>query len=140
MSAKRLKIFADGASWGNPGPAAIGAVIRDEQGRKVAEISRYIGIASNNQAEYWAAIYALEAAVGLHPEEVELSLDSQLVVRQMEGRYRVKDAALSLLFHRAMPLAKGFRRFSIVHIPSEQNREAHALARRALISRGQGSL
>ena len=139
MSIKRLIVFADGGSWGNPGPSAVGAVIKDEQGRKVAEISRYIGIASNNQAEYWAAIYALEAAAGLHPEEVELSLDSQLVVRQMEGKYRVSDAALSLLFHRVMPLARGFRRFSIVHIPSQQNGEAHALAQRALALRSRSS-
>ena len=93
MPHQKLVINADGASRGNPGRAAIGATLKDEKGRLVASISRYIGRATNNQAEYGAVIAALEKAADLGARIVDIRLDSELVVRQVKGRYRVKNAA-----------------------------------------------
>ncbi|GAH88486.1 unnamed protein product, partial [marine sediment metagenome] len=89
---KRVVIYADGASRGNPGPAAIGAVIKDERGRLIASISQRIGKATNNQAEYRAIITALEEADRLGARQVDIKMDSELVVRQINGEYRVKKA------------------------------------------------
>ena len=94
MSIERVIIATDGASRGNPGPAAIGATIKDGQGTLIARISRHIGIATNNQAEYQAVIAALNEALRLGARKVDISMDSELVVRQLSGRYRVKNAVL----------------------------------------------
>lgn len=93
MVGKRVLICADGASQGNPGQAAIGATIKDEEGRLVTSISRRIGTTTNNQAEYRALVAALEEAVRLGAKQVDIKLDSQLVVKQIKGEYRVKKAA-----------------------------------------------
>ena len=128
----RVVIYADGASLGNPGPAAIGATIKDEQGRLVASISQGIGTTTNNQAEYRAVIAALEKATRLGAKEVAINLDSQLVVRQIKGEYRVKKAALKPLYQRVKQLQSRLESFTITHIPREQNAEADNLANRAL--------
>ncbi len=125
---KRVVLYADGASAGNPGPAAIGAVVRDEQGRVTTRISWSIGRATSNQAEYRAVIAALEEAVRLGAEQVDIRLDSELVVRQVNGRYRVKAQALKPLHHRVRRLLGRFGGFTITHIPRQQNGEAHRLA------------
>ncbi len=125
-------IYTDGASRGNPGPASIGAVIYDEAGREVQTISDRIGRATNNEAEYQAAIAALEAAVALGLENVELRMDSELIVRQLAGRYRVRHPRLKLLFERLMDLRRGFVAFRARHVPREQNRRADELANLAL--------
>jgi ribonuclease HI len=135
MSPKRLVIYSDGASQGNPGPAAIGAVIEDGQGRVVSRISRRIGHATNNQAEYAAIIAALEAAVSLGAEEVELRADSELVVKQLIGRYKVKKATLRPLYQKVVRLSGALKTFSITHIPRTQNRAADRLANKALAAR-----
>jgi ribonuclease HI len=132
MSAKNLIIHADGASRGNPGPAAIGVVIEDEQGRVVARISKAIGITTNNRAEYLALIAGLKEALGLGAESVELKMDSELIVRQLTGKYRVKNPALKPLFEQAHQLMKEFQSSPIVHIPREQNKAADALCSQAL--------
>jgi len=132
MSTKRLTIFADGASWGNPGPAAIGVVIEDESGRVIAQISRRIGETTNNRAEYTALIAGLEEAVRLGAEHVEVRSDSELLVRQIMGRYRVRSPALKPLFEQAHRLMRELQSSSIVHIPREQNKAADALSRKAL--------
>lgn len=129
---KGLIINADGASRGNPGPAAVGVVIRDEGGGVVKQISRSIGRATNNQAEYRAVITALEAAAELGADYVRVRLDSELVVKQLKGEYRVKNASLHPLFQRAMQILKGFNSFSIVSIPRSQNADADRLARAGL--------
>ena len=124
--------YADGASRGNPGPAAIGAVLLDEEGREVYTVSRPIGLATNNQAEYRAAIAAAEAALALGARHLELRMDSELVVRQLQHRYRVRDPALRRLFARLLELRRRFQEFSVRAIPREENRRADALANRAL--------
>jgi len=132
MTPKRLIVYTDGASSGNPGPASIGAVIRDGQGRAISRISRRIGHATNNQAEYRAIIAALEEAARLGAEEVDIKSDSELVVKQLQGRYRVKKASLRPLYQEVVQLAGLLKAFSITHIPREQNREADRLANQAL--------
>ena len=128
MDLKRVTIRADGASLGNPGPAAIGATIKDEQGKLITSISRRIGRATNNQAEYRALIAALEAAIRLGARVVDIGLDSQLVVRQIRGEYRVKNATLKPLYQQAKQLLGLLEGFTITHIPREQNTEADNLA------------
>jgi len=132
MSEKRAIIWADGAARGNPGPAAIGATIKDEQGRLIAHISQRIGTTTNNQAEYRAVITALEKAIKLGLRQVELRADSELVVKQINGKYRVKKAALKPLYQKVKQLQGLLEGFTITHIPRQQNMEADNLANAAL--------
>lgn len=134
MSAKRLIIYTDGASSGNPGPAAIGVVIRDEQGRVIAKISEAIGRTTNNRAEYLALISGLEEALRLGAESVDLRMDSELIVRQLTGKYRSKE--LKALYKQTLQLLRKFKSYSIEHIPRERNKEADALTRHALRKAG----
>ena len=129
---KRVLICADGASRNNPGAAAIGATIKDEQGRLITSISRSIGITTNNQAEYRAIIAALEEAVRLGATEADISMDSQLVVNQISGTYRVKKASLKPLHQQVKQLLSLLEGFTITHVPRQQNAEADNLANRAL--------
>ena len=132
MGIKRLIIYTDGAARGNPGPAAIGVIIEDERGRLVASISQRIGRTTNNQAEYRALIAALEKAVSLGAKQVDIKSDSELVVRQINGSYRVKKAALKPLYQQVKYLIGSLEDFTIAHVSREQNTEADALANRAL--------
>ena len=132
MKIETAVITADGASHGNPGPAAIGVTIKDEQGKTIARISRCIGTRTNNQAEYRAIITALEEAIRLGVNKVDISLDSQLVVRQISGQYRVKNAALKPLFQEVKRLTEQLEAFAITHVSRKQNREADQLANVAL--------
>jgi len=132
MTLKKVVIHSDGVSRGNPGPAAIGAIIRDERGRLLASISQPIGRATNNQAEYRAIIAALEKALALGARQVELNSDSELVVRQIKGRYRVRKEALRPLYQRVKQLQSRLEGFTIKHIPRQQNREADKLANAAI--------
>lgn len=127
-----MVINTDGASRGNPGPAAIGVTIKDEQGKLIAAISQAIGRATNNQAEYRAIIVALEQATRLGTQQVELFSDSELVIRQINGRYRVKNVALQPLYQQVKQLQSQFKSFTITHIPREENTEADSLANKAL--------
>ena len=134
MKVNRVIICADGASLGNPGPAAIGATIKDEQGKLIAHISQRIGRATNNQAEYRAIIAALEEATRLGVKQVKINSDSQLVVRQINGEYRVKKAALKPLHQQVKKLLSSLDSFTITYIPRQQNQEADKLAHLALKS------
>ena len=133
-------IRADGASRSNPGPAASGAVIidasrsdaRSPDAPPVAVISRPLGIQTNNYAEYMGVILALDKAVALGAREVELVLDSMLIVEQLSGRWKVKHPAIKPLAARAQALLAGFDRWSIRHERREFNRQADALANLAL--------
>ena len=127
-----MTISADGASRGNPGPAAIGATIKDEQGKLVARVSRPIGVATNNQAEYRAVIAALIEAIRLGAKKADINLDSQLVVRQVRGQYRVRNAALKLLLQEVRQLTGYLEAFTITHVTRSQNKEADRLANLAL--------
>lgn len=128
----RLHIYADGACWGNPGPAAIGAVIKDEAQKRLVEISQYIGKGTNNQAEYKAVIAALKSAIKFNPEEVVLHLDSELVIRQLAGEYKIRNMLLRPLYTEAVELVKQFKNLSINHVGHYGNEEAHDLAKAAL--------
>jgi ribonuclease HI len=127
---KRLTIHTDGASVPNPGPAGIGAILHDASGAVVAEISQYIGHSTNNKAEFLALIAALEKALELGADHVDLKIDSELLVRQIEGRYRSK--LMKELYEQAMSLLDEFKSYTVKHVPREQNKEADALSKRAL--------
>ena len=135
-------LYADGASRGNPGPAAIGAVIFDDQGRERHRISQAIGRATNNQAEYRAAIAVLEAALALGARHVELRMDSELVVRQTDARYKVRNPGLKPLAARVKDLRWQLASLRAVSIPRQQNALADELANQALDQGGlaEGSL
>jgi len=133
---KKVIINTDGTAEPNPGAAAIGAIIRDEQGKVIATISQSIGRATSNQAEYRAVITALETAIRLGARQVDLRSDSELVVRQLNRQYRVKAAALKPLYQQVKQLLGQFRGFTITHIPRQQNREADNLANIALKQSG----
>jgi len=132
MKNKTIHVFTDGGARGNPGPAAIGAVLKDESGKTIAEISKYIGNATNNVAEYIAIIYGLQEAVFRKANKVVLNLDSQLAARQLKGEYRVKDQDLKKFFDIALNLFKGFSKVEVVEIPREENKEADDLVNEAL--------
>ena len=125
-------IFADGCSRGNPGPAAIGAVLLTTDGRVIKEISQTIGRATNNVAEYKALIAALSAAHGQSCRFLDIRLDSELVVKQIKGEYRTKKLELKPLLSRARQLLQGFEGHTINHVPRAQNRAADALCNMAL--------
>ena len=128
----KVTIYTDGAARGNPGPAAAGAIIRDEHNKIIAQISHRIGFATNNQAEYAAIVMALEEALKLGATNVNLKSDSELVVKQLGGRYRVKNVALKPLYQKVIKLSSSLESFKINHIPRGQNEEADKLANRAL--------
>ena len=125
-------VYTDGASRGNPGPAAIGVVIFDDKDRECHRISEAIGRATNNEAEYRAAIAGLEAALALGARHVELRMDSELVVRQLDSRYRVRNPGLKRLFARMKDLRWRFASFTAIAIPREENDLADKLANQAL--------
>lgn len=131
----RVVVYTDGGARGNPGPAAIGAVVVDpsrEPPETVASVSETIGVATNNVAEYRAVIAGLEAALGLGAREVELRADSELVIRQLEGRYRVRTEALRPFHQEVQTLLTRFDRVRLTHVRREKNAEADALVNRAL--------
>ena len=128
----RLVLRTDGAARGNPGPSAAGVVIERPGGEVVAGLGRLLGRCTNNEAEYRAVIVALEEARKLGAEEVLVRTDSELLARQLLGRYKVRAANLKPLFKRARALLRGFRRSDVRHVPREENREADRLANRAL--------
>ncbi len=130
-----LRIHVDGASRGNPGEAGFGIHVASADGRTVAELYGYLGRATNNVAEYQALLHALRWALGRGSGSVEIFSDSELLVRQIEGRYRVKNPSLQPLFREASELKARFQRIAVRHIRREENREADALANRAVDER-----
>lgn len=132
---RRLVIYCDGGARGNPGPAAIGAVVLDPETdppTELAVVSERIGVTTNNVAEYRSLIAGLEAAEGFDARAVTVKADSQLVVRQLQGRYRVKQAHLRPLYDRARGLLGRYDEVELVHVPREQNVVADALVNAAL--------
>jgi ribonuclease HI len=125
-------VHCDGAARGNPGPAGIGAWIVDPSGAVLAEVARGLGIATNNQAEYTAAIEGLRRAHELGAVEVTLRSDSRLLVEQLEGRFRVKNPTLQRLHRRVREEAAAFERVRYEHVPRERNVEADRLANRGV--------
>jgi ribonuclease HI len=128
----RLIIYIDGASKGNPGMAGAGILIANGEGRRISEVSRYLGHKTNNEAEYWALLLALREAERLEGESIQVFTDSELVERQMNGLYRVKDLNLRTLHKRALQNLGRFSSFEIRSIPREENKEADRLANQAI--------
>ncbi len=122
----------DGGSRGNPGPAAYGVVIRDLRGEIVARLKKYIGHNTNNVAEYFGLIAALDYAQTHGVRAMRVESDSELMVKQMRGQYKVKSADLKPLFERAKKMSQTLESFRIDHVYREQNREADALVNQAL--------
>lgn len=131
MSQKRLEIFIDGASKGNPGPSGVGVVIT-ETGGATKTISRFIGNATNNIAEYSALICALEHAASEKADSILISTDSELLYRQIKKIYRVKNPHIAQLYMKAQLLMASFREAAIRHIPREENKRADKLATAAV--------
>jgi len=128
----KLTIYTDGGARGNPGPAGIGAVLYDEEFLVKAEISEYLGIATNNQAEYRALIAAFQKAQELGATELACFLDSELVVRQLNREYKVKNKDLAPLFLAIHNLSLNFQKIAYTHIPRERNAAADRLANAAM--------
>jgi len=124
----------DGASRGNPGPASYAVVIRDPAGKVILELAKKLGRETNNVAEYYALLAALDYAVSNGISALRIRSDSELLVRQIQGRYKVKSAELKPLYERATKLARQLSYFAIEHVRREQNRDADALANVALDS------
>lgn len=129
---KRAVLYADGACRGNPGQAGAGAALVDEEGHVVAEAMRHLGHATNNVAEYTALIIGLEEARRHEVQDLEIRMDSKLVVEQMNGNWRIKHPNLRPLAIQAGALLASFPKRQIRHIPREQNAIADALANRAI--------
>jgi ribonuclease HI len=130
-----LVIYCDGGARGNPGPAAIGAVVLDpstDPPTRLATVSETIGVATNNVAEYRALVAALEAAREFQARSVRVRADSQLLVRQLEGRYKVKQPHLRPHYERARALLAEYEDVDLAHVPREENTEADALVNAAL--------
>lgn len=129
---RRLRVFSDGASRGNPGPAGAGAVIEDEQGNVVERLGRFLGRQTNNVAEYEGLLLGLRRAQELGAREVEVRADSELLIRQLQGRYRVKNPALQRLHGEAVALLQVFSKVGLRHVPREENGAADEMSNRAI--------
>ena len=132
MKNKVFFLYADGGSRGNPGPAGIGVVILDTKKKKIKEVFKYIGETTNNNAEYNALICGLEEVRSLGGQEVIVNLDSELVVKQINGEYRVKNADIKPLFEKVIDALKNFKSFEIRHIDRSKNKEADKLVNKAI--------
>lgn len=132
-----LVAHIDGGARGNPGPAGYGVLIEDQAGRRVAGLSQYLGNRTNNYAEYSGLLAALEYALAHGPKALKVISDSELLVRQIKGVYKVRNAALLELYQKAQQLIRQMEWFEIGHVLRESNREADRLANEAM-DRGQG--
>ena len=132
----QLTLYADGGTRGNPGPSAAGAVLKDSSGKVIARISKFLGTATNNQAEYAALIFGCEKACELGATELSIFLDSELVVEQISGRWKIKVPHLKKAAEKAHALLAGFKKWEIKHIPREKNFEADKLVNDVLDKKG----
>jgi ribonuclease HI len=128
----RVKLFADGGSRGNPGPSASGFVILDEQDRLLYSDNKYLGLTTNNQAEYHALIQGMEWCISKGIPSVHVYLDSMLVVNQLKGIFKVKNRDLWSLYETAKDISKKFSKFDITHVPRELNKLADGEVNKAL--------
>jgi ribonuclease HI len=127
----KWQLYTDGASKGNPGPAGAGWILINERDSILVKDSKFLGVATNNEAEYEALILGLENAISLGIQEIKIHMDSELLVRQLTGLYRVKNPRLAIYFQQVRDLLNKFSSYDIIHIPREQNREADAMANEA---------
>ena len=137
---KKIIIYTDGGSRGNPGPSAIGAVFCNEKNQAVKKYSEYLGPATNNEAEYQAVIFALKKAKALFGKkamkdyEVEIKSDSELLTKQLNGEYKILDSKIQALFLKAWNLKIDFGKIKFTLVPREENKEADKLVNEALDS------
>ena len=131
----RLSLYSDGASQGNPGPGGIGGIILNENGDQLASICQSIGSCTNNQAEYKAAIAVMKRAISYKATATTLYMDSQLVVNQINGKYRVKNTLLKPLHSEASRLARELNSFTAIYIPREKNKISDTLAKAGIKSK-----
>jgi ribonuclease HI len=129
---KVLRLYTDGAARGNPGPAGAGVVIEDEEGMRLRGLCRFLGIKTNNEAEYLALIDGLKAVSEWKPDRLEVYMDSKLVAEQLKGGYRVKKPELRPLYDQAKKLLGAFEDVDIQHVKREGNKAADALANKAI--------
>lgn len=127
-----VSLYTDGASRGNPGEAGAGIAIVDEQGQELAAIGRYLGQCTNNEAEYRALLYGLARCREFGRGRLKVYLDSELIVKQLRGEYRVKHPNLKPLFHEVQAGLSDFDSWSVSHVRREKNRRADELANRAI--------
>lgn len=132
---RRLIVETDGASRGNPGLAGAGIIITDEAGHRLETIGKFLGVTTNNQAEYRALIEGLQAVARHNPESVTVRMDSELVVKQMNGVYRVRHPEIVPLYQQAVEAVMSLPKVTIVHVPREKNPGADQLANSAIDSR-----
>lgn len=132
MSYKKLIIYSDGGARGNPGPAGAGVIIYDEKEKVVSKILKYLGEKTNNQAEYNALILGLQRAKVLGAKEVDCFLDSELLVRQLNRKYKIKDPDLAPLFIKIWNLTFSFKKIKFYYVAREKNKEADKLVNEAL--------
>lgn len=132
----RLKLFADGGSRGNPGPAACGAVLYDSADKIVAEVAEFLGDLTNNQAEYAGVLFGIRKALTLGATEISIHLDSKLVVEQVSGRWKIKDLKLRKVVGKIYAELAQLSKWEISHIPRAKNAAADALVNQVLDSRG----
>ncbi len=134
----QFTIHADGGARGNPGPSGAGAMIRDEFGNSVASVSKFLGTRTNNFAEYEAVILGFKALMKIVPPakrkktNVTVKMDSELVIKQMQGVYKTKNAILKKQHTRLASLAAKFQNISFIHVPREENSDADFLANEAM--------
>ena len=131
----KLTIYTDGGARGNPGPSGIGVVIYNEKKQVIKEVSEYIGAATNNQAEYKALLRGLEEAKKLRATEVNIFMDSELVIKQLKQEYRVREPELAKVFVKVWNLLQGFNNYSLKHVLRGKNKRADKLVNDAIDNR-----
>jgi ribonuclease HI len=131
----RLRLYSDGAARGNPGPSGAGAVLVEPGGQVVAKVGKFLGNQTNNYAEYMGLLIGLKHAKALGAKEIEIFADSELLIRQLGGRYQVKSPSLRPLYEEAVKLLNDFSRVKLVHVPREMNAAADEMSNRAIDER-----
>ena len=126
---RKIILYSNGASLGNPGKAGVGVIVCHEDGKVIKRVAKFIGITTNNVAEYMALIFALEEALYLRAKEVQCFLDSQLLVRQLEGTYKVKDRKLGLFHSQVRHLESFFEKVNFNYVVRSANKQADRLAK-----------
>jgi ribonuclease HI len=130
----KLYVHTDGGARGNPGPGAIGVAVKDKTGKIIKEVGKYIGRATNNEAEYKAVIEGLKTCQTLKADELEFYIDSLLVASQLGGDYKVKNPRMRALFNEAKVLEQEFKKVTYTHVPREENFPADLLVNEVLDS------
>jgi ribonuclease HI len=131
----RIRVYSDGAARGNPGLAGAGAVLVEPNGRVVERLGKFLGVQTNNYAEYMGLLLGLKRAKDLGVQEVEVFADSELMIRQLNGTYQVKSPSLRPLYEEVLELLNQFGRFKLVHVPREMNAMADEMSNRAIDER-----